>query len=396
MIINPPVPATAMFPQLSASSPRRIASRMAVGLLVLLLGLALVVTLGALGGTAFGVSAPAINQCNGVDNVGGQAISCTVTVTNNLNLATGDASTSVTGTSCSGAANAGLTCIPWSAPSNQLTSSVTQCNGSGSGGGGTVTCSVHVVNNITGNTTTSPVTVNQCNAAAEGGGTQPTLVCNPLGSTTNATVTQCNQSGNGGGGTQRVQCSVTTSTQSSAIPFSVNQCVGSGNGGGSTVTCTVAITTNILTSGGPTSGTPTTIAPVGPPAGGGTTGTGPTGSSPTGSGPTGSGSGPTGSGPRGSGPTGSGPAGPVPGAAFPPTGPGPGTNLGAGPRPPTRLVKSILGTVGTHPTAPVAPTGRLAFTGADISTLVLGGLILLVLGSAVLATSKRGRAVRPS
>ncbi len=80
-----------------------------------------VMTLGPLRSEAFAVSAPAINQCNGLENVGGQAISCTVDVTNNLNLATGVVSSSVSGTSCTGAANAALTCIPWTAPSNQLT-----------------------------------------------------------------------------------------------------------------------------------------------------------------------------------------------------------------------------------------------------------------------------------
>ena len=206
--------------------------------------------LGPLHGSAYAAANPAINQCNGVDNVGGQAIACTVAVVNNVNLITGVTTSSLSGTVCEGAAHAPLTCTPWADSSNQLTSSVTQCNGSGSGGGGTVACSVSIVNNITGSATPTPITVNQCNSSGEGGGTQPTLSCNPVGNTTGAGVTQCNGSGNGGGGTMRVLCTVGPSTQSAAAPTTVNQCVGSGNGGGSTVTCSSSETNFVVASSG--------------------------------------------------------------------------------------------------------------------------------------------------
>ena len=217
---------------------------------VLSSGLALVgltcLVWGAVSGAALpsAQAAPAssINQCNGTDNVGGQAVECTVTVTNNLDLATGTSSSTVTVRECHGAAHAPPTCTIDTTSNTALTTSVTQCDGSGSGGGGTVTCSVGIVNNITGQATTSPATVNQCIGSGQGGGTEPTLACDPLGSTTNATVTQCNTSGNGGGGTMRVQCTVNPSTQTSALPVTVDQCNGSGNGGGATVTCTVQIT----------------------------------------------------------------------------------------------------------------------------------------------------------
>lgn len=191
------------------------------------------------------VAPPIVNQCNGTDNAGGQAVACTVSVTNFLDISSGQASSVVTVNECHGAANAPLTCVTSTTVSNQVVQSVTQCNGSGSGGGGTVTCSVEIVNNISGVATTSPATVNQCNGSGQGGGIQPTVSCTPLGATTNATVTQCNDSGNGGGAQIRVQCTVLPSTNTSALPVTVDQCNGSGNGGGARVTCTVSVSNNI-------------------------------------------------------------------------------------------------------------------------------------------------------
>ena len=185
----------------------------------------------------------AFSQCNGVDNVGGQAVECRYTVTNNLN---GDATSStVTVEECHGAANdpPTMVCNTTTSSSGDLVTSIDQCNGSGNGGGGTVTCTVDVTNNIVGTVTPSPATVNQCNASGTGGGTEPTILCNPYpANTTGANVTQCNESGNGGGGTQRVQCTVDDgSTTTSVLNVTVNQCNGSGNGGGATVTCRTGI-----------------------------------------------------------------------------------------------------------------------------------------------------------
>lgn len=181
-----------------------------------------IAVVGTSGGAARAAGAVAsVNQCNGTDNVGGLAVACDVTIANHLNLATGTTSSVVTVKECHGAANTVLTCTNSTTPSTSLTTSVTQCNGSGSGGGGTVACTVHIVNTITGTAATSPATINQCNGSGAGGGTQPTVVCDPLGNTTNATITQCNLSGNGGGGTHRVQCTVTPSTQTAALPVTV-------------------------------------------------------------------------------------------------------------------------------------------------------------------------------
>ncbi|MPZ70636.1 MAG: hypothetical protein GEU71_14075 [Actinobacteria bacterium] len=204
----------------------------------------------------------ALNQCNGLDNVGGQAIECHYVITNNIDGP--DRSSTVTLTECHGAANdpPTLTCTTSTTSSADVVTSVTQCNGSGNGGGGTVLCTVDVVNNIVGTETPTAATVNQCNDAGTGGGTEPTILCDPFPATTSgATVTQCNSSGNGGGGTVRVQCSVDSdSTTAAALTVTVNQCVGSGNGGGATVTCRTGIT-NVITGPGPGPGPSPTPTP---------------------------------------------------------------------------------------------------------------------------------------
>ena len=209
-------------------------------------------------------AAPAVSQCNGTDNVGGQAVECHYTVTNTLNGAT--TSSSVTLTECHGSANAPPTmvCNSSTVTSTDLVTSVDQCNGSGNGGGGTVECTVDVINNITGTVTPTSATTNQCNASGTGGGTAPTVLCDPFpASTTSATVTQCNESGNGGGGTQRVRCTVgSSSTTTALLTVRVNQCNGSGNGGGATVVCSTSLTNNIT---GPSPApTVTPTAPVTP------------------------------------------------------------------------------------------------------------------------------------
>ena len=202
-----------------------------------------------------------LGQCNGTDNVGGQAVECTYTVTNNLNGSV--TSSSVTLTECHGAANDPPTMVCTSSTTNStdLVTVIDQCNGSGNGGGGTVTCAVDVINNITGNAVPTSATVNQCNTAGTGGGTAPTTLCNPFpANTTGATVTQCNESGNGGGGTLRVRCTVDSdSTTTSILNVTVNQCNGSGNGGGAVVTCRTGLTNNVTA---PSPGPSPTITPT--------------------------------------------------------------------------------------------------------------------------------------
>ena len=214
---------------------------------ILTLGLFLAVGVlmgGPLATASAAPASPTVNQCNGTDNVGGQAVVCDITITNNLNLATGAVSSTVTTNDCHGAAGAPppVTCIQLTQNFPTLTTSADQCNGSGLGGGSNVICSVTILNNITGTVTPTAATVDQCVGSGTGGGGGSTMRCDPFpANTTNATVTQCNGSGNGGGGVIRVQCTVGPSTITSALPVTVNQCNGSGNGGGNTVTCTVSI-----------------------------------------------------------------------------------------------------------------------------------------------------------
>jgi len=188
-----------------------------------------------------------VEQCLGTDNVGGQNVECTVTVVNNLNQATGLATSTLTVVECHGAANAVPTCVTTTTNNTDLVLEITQCDGSGNGGGGTVNCSVNVTNNVTGAGSASPVTINQCVGSGGGGGTEPTVVCSPLGSTTNATVTQCNGSGNLGGGDNRVLCTVNAAgTETSLIPVKISQCNGSGNDGGAYVTCSSIVNSQII------------------------------------------------------------------------------------------------------------------------------------------------------
>src|SRR5690349_4992514 len=215
---------------------RRDLRRMVAGVAAVLLTVFLSMTVGAAEPAA---AAPAA-QCNSVDNTPGLGMECDVTVVNNLDLATGVASSTVTIRECHGAANtAPASCTgPTTTSSNELVNSVTQCNSAVNGGGASLRCTIHVVNNITGTAAATAATVNQCNGSL-GGGLIVLRACSPDGSsTTNATITQCNDSDNGG--TSSLTCTVEPgSTASSALPVTVDQCNGSANGGGSLVVCIV-------------------------------------------------------------------------------------------------------------------------------------------------------------
>ena len=212
-------------------------------------------------------TAPAAAQCDppAFPTGAGYQVTCTITIDNTVTAAAASSST-VTATACLAAA--GVTppfgCTTTVTTSNQLVTSVDQCNGIIFGGGSNLTCDVSVVTTIPTGTAASGVTVNQCIGSGTGGGTQPTLLCAPVASTTNATVTQCNGSGNGGGASTRVQCDVTGST--TAEPITINQCNGSSNGGGSTVTCAATFTNNFVAAAPtPTTTPPATPTPTHPP-----------------------------------------------------------------------------------------------------------------------------------
>lgn len=175
-------------------------------------------------------------QCNGVSNVGGLTVQCSVSVVNTL---TDDPGTTGSVVSINGGPGVA---------SGDIVTSVDQCNGSGNGGGGSVLCSVTIVNNISvaGGVGAGGASVNQCNGSDPGGlGTAPNS-CLPFpASTSGATITQCNGSGNGGGLVFPSGCSA-SGLVSPSLPVTINQCNGSGNGGGGRVVCSASMTTNVI------------------------------------------------------------------------------------------------------------------------------------------------------
>jgi hypothetical protein len=132
-------------------------------------------------------SAPTATQCDppAFPTGAGFEVSCTIAIANTVSSA-GAASSVVTATACLAAAGVlpPFGCTTTVTPSNQLVTSVNQCNGIAYGGGSNVTCSVSVVNTIPTGTATAGVTVNQCIGSGGDGGTQPTVVCAPVASAT--------------------------------------------------------------------------------------------------------------------------------------------------------------------------------------------------------------------
>jgi hypothetical protein len=196
-----------------------------------------------------------INQCNG-HGASAQGAStelhCRVTVVNTISGTTTSSTTTVT-RQCHLGPCSSLNGT-FTTHSTSLVTNVTQCNGSDNDAAHPINCDVTITNNISANTPgAQPLTastVNQCVGSGTGGG--GTVDCHPFpATTTGATVTQCNGSGNGGGGT--VRCSLAPgSTVSHAIPVTVNECNGTGNPGGSVVTCRTTLITNITAAVTPT------------------------------------------------------------------------------------------------------------------------------------------------
>ncbi|MES2172229.1 MAG: hypothetical protein V4479_16135 [Actinomycetota bacterium] len=202
--------------------------------------------------SASAVAPLAVNQCNSVFNGGGRGMDCTVTVTNYYNLDTGFQSSTTTTVACDGAANTVPLphCVTTIIPSTLIVTSVTQCDGAANGGGASLICHVHVINQIftAGAAPLHPsATVNEC-AGSGIPGTAPTTVCNPTTTVTSADVTQCNGSGNGGTASLIVQCTVDPASESTGVaPVLIDQCNGSSNGGGATVLCGANLEFQLLT-----------------------------------------------------------------------------------------------------------------------------------------------------
>jgi len=116
-----------------------------------------------------------VNQCNGSANGGGGTLLCTVTITNNITVSGASAPTPATINQCNdnqpdGLGTAPNLCLPF--PATTTGSTITQCNGSGNGGGLVFPSGCTAAGTIS---SALPVTVNQCNGSANGGGTR--IVC---------------------------------------------------------------------------------------------------------------------------------------------------------------------------------------------------------------------------
>lgn len=179
---------------------------------------------------------------NGVGNTGGLGLICQVSIENTITAHGGSSRTTLR--ECHGAAGAPrASCKTTVWLMNRLVTQVTQCNGSINGGGGTLRCSVRVINTWIGVSPHSTAgTVNQC--VGSGGGI--TTGCDPFPATTSgARVTQCNGSANGGT-LVGLRCSA-TGTKASSHTVRINQCNGSANGGGALVICSASIVNRVRT-----------------------------------------------------------------------------------------------------------------------------------------------------
>ena len=205
----------------------------------------------------------AITQCNGINNTPGLTTRCSVSVINTL---TDDPATSGSVVTLNGG----------STPSSNIVTSVTQCNSSSRGGGGTLDCSVNIVNNIamSGPSAATAASISQCNGnQPDGLGTAP-YTCSPVANSgSGATIFQCNnRTGNGGGlvpeEPKYSHCSA-SGMVSSSLPITVNQCnEDAADGGGGKVSCTTSITTNVINTALVTGGGPTGGGGFGSPSGG--------------------------------------------------------------------------------------------------------------------------------
>jgi len=178
---------------------------------------------------------------NGVDNTPGLGLICEVSVENTITASGGTAT--VTVRECHGAAgDPEASCSTVTSVLTEPVTAVTQCNDATNGGGGTLRCSVDIVNTFVGvSATTNAVSVNQCVGSGDG----ITIGCVPFpATTTGATITQCNGSANGG--TLVGLICTATGTESSAHLVTINQCNGSTNGGGALVICSANMTNIVL------------------------------------------------------------------------------------------------------------------------------------------------------
>lgn len=274
---------------------------------------------------------------------------------------------------------------------------ITQCNDSGLGGASTITCTVTVTNNLDGFPIGSAMdsTIRQCQDP--GTVSTLTCVATPPGNNRTGDagpggqgIFQCNRSG-GAGGT--MTCTATgPPSQSTGMPILIRQCVDSGKTGASTVTCTATITNNFTNSTAPLPGG----GGGGGPGGGGPGGGGPGGGGPSGGGggpgPSGGGSrggdgpddGTDSDGPDFDGPDGSGPNGNGPNSGGPPVG---GVPIGGVPG--LRSNSPLFSPIRNGDGSAEAGAKALPATGLDLRAPAMVAALMILLGVAMIVGSRR-------
>jgi hypothetical protein len=218
-----------------------------------------------------------IGQCN---NIGPgptgatTAMTCTVTVVNTISGGTTSSKTTETRQCSLGP------CPPgngtFTSSSTSLVTNIDQCNGSDNDAAHPITCRVTITNNISADTPgAKPVAAATSNqCVGSGQGGGGTVNCAPFPATTTS-ATVTQCNGSANGGGATVHCTVGSASKiSRAIPIKVNQCNGTGNPGGSVVTCQTSITTNITAAITTPKAAPSQVSRV--PAGGVQTGSGST------------------------------------------------------------------------------------------------------------------------
>ena len=204
-----------------------------------------------------------VGQCNNIGPSPAGAttgMTCTVTVVNTISGSTTSSTTTVTRQCSLGP------CPPgngtFTTHSTNLVTSVNQCNGSDNDAAHPINCRVTITNNISANAPNAKplATATSNQCVGSGTGGGGTVNCLPFPATTTS-ATVTQCNGSGNGGGGTVHCTVSSgSTISRAIPIKVNQCNGTGNPGGSVVTCQTSITTHITSAAG---GTQVTRVPTG-------------------------------------------------------------------------------------------------------------------------------------
>ncbi|MDQ1536610.1 MAG: hypothetical protein QOE58_1003 [Actinomycetota bacterium] len=189
-----------------------------------------------------------VDQCNG-HGPGAEGatteLTCTVTVVNTMSGTKTGSTTTVTR-----ACKLGPCSTPngtFTTTSTGLVTSLRQCNTSDNDAAHKISCSVDITNNIQRNTQGAPALDDATvnQCVGSGKGGVEGADCKPFSA--NAVGASITQcNGSGNGGGGKVTCTVDPKSRSSdEIPVTVNQCNGTGNVGGSAVTCKASLITHI-------------------------------------------------------------------------------------------------------------------------------------------------------